>query len=183
MERLDWTTKENHKAAVLLVKDAYDKLGGDRTAIEALLPEPLIMRLQVHETGCQLTLLLSDDKDEHPIIVAWTGSVWYNSGYEFNDRNKIFGLAPDVPFAAGAITDFFNAVADLLEGKEKADADAAATQATTEVETREQALAYYASQFPATVDQVAPGPIPVPAPTPGIRITEAAPEGNEETSG
>lgn len=174
MERLDWTKKENQAKAVILVKDACELLGGDPAAIKALLSAPLIMQLNAHETGCQLTLLLSDDADEHQIIVAWTGSVWYNPGYEFNDRNKIFGLAPDVPFVAGAVTGFFNGVADLIDSNLKAKADAEAAANNTQKETRDQAITFYATQFPATAPdaQVEKAFQAFGQP----RITEAAPE-------
>lgn len=171
MEKINWTLATNQKDATKLIRDAFGKLG-QLDPIRALLPAPLTMNLSAHDTGCQLTIFLDDD--EHPVIVAWTGSVWYNSGYEFNDRDKLFGINPEVAFVEPIIKKFFDDVFDLMNQKLTDTAQADAEKAKTAEQQRSEAISHYASKFPPVDDQVqkAYKAFGQPAKDAPVRITE-----------
>lgn len=99
----------DHKQATLLLRDAIAELGHDK--VESLLPPMMKILGGGHDTGCQVSIYRESDAGA---IFIWSGSVWYSPSYEFNDRGKIFGIQPEVEFAAPAIEAFFVRVENAL---------------------------------------------------------------------
>lgn len=94
-----------------LLKDSINILGD--TAVRNLLPEPFTLGGGNHDTGCQFHIDLW--AKDTPTINVWTGSIWYHSRYDFNDRDKILGFDPEVSFAHDAVSKFFNDLRDAYE--------------------------------------------------------------------
>jgi hypothetical protein len=157
----DLTSKEAQAAITETLRDAVDKVG--REELMKMLPAPFAMWISSHDTGCQINIQLATEGK--PAIVAWIGSVWYASRYEFNDRDKVLGLQDDVPFAQAPLQGFFTDVLTLVS---KTDADElAAVEANKSAgdTARADALDFYrdAIENPKPAEDLPPAPI-TPAP-------------------
>lgn len=105
---------ENHKILTKMLRDARRAIG--KEAVESLLPKPFKCWISDHDTGCQITIELR--AEGLATIRVWEGSVWYNACYEFNDRNRVFGLNPETYFALPTIEKFFADVQRAYEDHE-----------------------------------------------------------------
>lgn len=128
-----------HEMTILL-RNACNVIGGD--AIKALLPEPFVICISAHSTGCQIDIDLHVEGIEH--VKAWRGSVWYSSCYEFNDRNKELGFQSETKgFCETPLCTFFGAVESAYADK-KANQVATAEGRKIEAETsRKNAISLY----------------------------------------
>lgn len=97
--------------------------------LDLLLPEPMVLSMSDHSTGCQARIFLQAE-GLHTLDV-WYGSVWYSSTYEFNDRGKTLGMQPDMEFAQEAVESFFasvQATVDAHDAKKEASERSAAEE-------------------------------------------------------
>lgn len=130
---------QNQAKLTLMLKDARYKLR--ETPLEGLLAPPLHLYLSAHDTGTQARIELR--APGHKTITVWEGSVWNSSRYEFNDKDKVLGLNPEVPFAHAKVEAFFAQVEQRLADKAAEAATAAlAAQARRNCE-HDAALAAY----------------------------------------
>jgi len=122
-----------------LLKLAKIELGYDK--VITLLPKPFRLYLSDHDTGCQADIVAQADGYE--TISVWEGSKWYSAHYEFNDRNKTFGLKHE--FARPTIEKFFATLAELISERAKQRASSQLSQKAEKEVQREAALDFYAS--------------------------------------
>ena len=144
-------SKENQKNIVKMLKQAnsYGSIGID--ALRKMLPAPLkLSSLSDHDTGCQIRITL--EAPGQSTIVAWEGSVWNSSSYEFNDEKKVLGLNPKCDFMEPALTRFFQAVQKALDDREDEIAARKAAQEQREQQKEQDALDYYRRMAYLTVN-------------------------------
>lgn len=122
-----------------MLRDAWRSL--DIRWIEAQLPEPFKVWMSNHDTGCQVTIMA--EAEGYPRIAAWTGSIWYSSCYDFNDRGKTLGLNPEFEFAAPVIFGFFETVQQALIEHQTKQALQDAERTGAEEVQRRNALDFY----------------------------------------
>jgi hypothetical protein len=79
---------------------------------DRFLAAPLSVRWSFHDTGSHVQVLLATAGV--PTLVVWHGSSWISSSYKVNDRNKVLGFNPEVPFAHDAALEFLLRCQDEL---------------------------------------------------------------------
>jgi len=104
---------KSHKELIALLQRARKIIP---SGLPLMLPEPLNLSMYDHDTGCQARIYLAAD-GLHTLDV-WEGSVWYSSSHEFNDRDKVFGMKPDMLFAQEAVESFFSTVQSEVDAHE-----------------------------------------------------------------
>lgn len=104
---------KSHKELIALLQRARKIIP---SSLPLMLPEPLNLSMSDHDTGCQARIYLASE-GLHTLDV-WEGSVWKSSTYEFNDRDKVFGMKPDMLFAQEAVESFFAAVQRAVDEHE-----------------------------------------------------------------
>ena len=144
-------SKENQKNIVKMLKQAnsYGSIGIE--ALRKMLPAPLkLSSLSDHDTGCQIRITL--EAPGQPTIVAWEGSVWNSSSYEFNDKKKVLGLNPKCDFMEPALTRFFQAVQNELDDRQASLEAQKVAQEQRAQQKEQDALDYYRRMASLTVN-------------------------------
>lgn len=137
-------TRDNQRQLTELLRDSRSTIG--REVLGQLLPPPLKLYVDAHDTGCQPRIELTAEGRER--ITVWAGSVWYSSSYAFNDdRMPFLGLNPECLFLEATLVQFFKTVESLHS---EILADRAMGRATAQAEAtekRQEDLDFYQSLF------------------------------------
>lgn len=86
---------------------------------DRFLAAPLSVRWNFHDTGTHVQVQLATAGV--PTLVVWHGSSWISSSYKVNDRNKVLGFNPEVPFAHDAALKFLLRCQDELLARKARD--------------------------------------------------------------
>ncbi len=99
-----------HAEGMKSIIGAVSLLGVNR--VKELLPKPFVLDYSNHSTGCQIRITMEAEGVKS--VDAWVGSIWNDSMYEFNDRDKRLGMQTECMFAAPHLERFFEALADAV---------------------------------------------------------------------
>lgn len=105
--------------------------------------ESVYVKNRSHDTANEFSIELKDESDE--TLTVWYNRVWKYSGYEFNDRDKVFGIQPNCEFAQNIITAIMEKTLKIEGEYEKEKREKAALDAKKEAELEKENLAHFKS--------------------------------------